>query len=329
MSKLEADVCLLKISLEKRCDGDATASEIEDILKALMDVTMSIDILRKTKIGKSVSDVMKKYSKDTSTGALADTIVSAWKAVAAADKMKEKKDATSSSSSAPSSSSAAAAAEKKEMSGSATEAKLNSNRVPIPIKVKKPTDSFDRTNSSDAQNYDHMDPLRKKIMGIFADRLQDQCMNSEVSNFLAYTMEASVHKIHHSDHDRAAYTAKARSLAFNLKQNEQLRLDIADGTVPADALVLFSQAQLATANKREEFKAAALQAENERRTDYNTVMREQRCKDLGIDPDASGGFRCSKCGSEKTTHYQMQTRSADEPMTVFICCLKCGKRWKE
>ena len=41
-----------------------------------------------------------------------------------------------------------------------------------------------------------------------------------------------------------------------------------------------------------------------------------------------GLFKCSKCKSQKTTYYEMQTRSADEPMTAFIQCLDCGKRWK-
>jgi DNA-directed RNA polymerase subunit M/transcription elongation factor TFIIS len=29
-------------------------------------------------------------------------------------------------------------------------------------------------------------------------------------------------------------------------------------------------------------------------------------------------FRCGKCGKRKATYYQMQTRSADEPMTVSL-----------
>ena len=42
----------------------------------------------------------------------------------------------------------------------------------------------------------------------------------------------------------------------------------------------------------------------------------------------SGFFTCNKCKSNKTTYYQLQTRSADEPMTTYVSCLNCGKRWK-
>jgi transcription elongation factor S-II len=39
-------------------------------------------------------------------------------------------------------------------------------------------------------------------------------------------------------------------------------------------------------------------------------------------------FKCKRCKSRKTSYYEMQTRSADEPMTIFITCLNCGNRWK-
>ena len=39
-------------------------------------------------------------------------------------------------------------------------------------------------------------------------------------------------------------------------------------------------------------------------------------------------FTCRKCKGNKCTYYQMQTRSADEPMTTFCCCILCGNRWK-
>ena len=41
-----------------------------------------------------------------------------------------------------------------------------------------------------------------------------------------------------------------------------------------------------------------------------------------------GMFICSKCKSDKTTYHQMQTRSADEPMTTFVLCTNCGNRWR-
>ena len=38
---------------------------------------------------------------------------------------------------------------------------------------------------------------------------------------------------------------------------------------------------------------------------------------------------CSSCKKKtKCDYYQLQTRSADEPMTTFVTCLECDKRWK-
>ena len=39
-------------------------------------------------------------------------------------------------------------------------------------------------------------------------------------------------------------------------------------------------------------------------------------------------FRCKKCGENKCTSHQIQTRSIDEPMTTFINCKICGNSWK-
>ena len=39
-------------------------------------------------------------------------------------------------------------------------------------------------------------------------------------------------------------------------------------------------------------------------------------------------FTCKKCKSKRCTYYELQTRSADEPATIFVTCLDCGKNWK-
>lgn len=43
---------------------------------------------------------------------------------------------------------------------------------------------------------------------------------------------------------------------------------------------------------------------------------------------STDNFTCGKCKSTACTYYQLQTRSADEPMTTFVTCTNCGQRWK-
>lgn len=38
---------------------------------------------------------------------------------------------------------------------------------------------------------------------------------------------------------------------------------------------------------------------------------------------------CDRCGHQQAFFFQMQTRSADEPMSTFYRCEKCDHQWKE
>jgi len=67
---------------------------------------------------------------------------------------------------------------------------------------------------------------------------------------------------------------------------------------------------------------------------YIMTMKNIKAKDAAKDlagnlpDDYVGQFTCGKCKSRKTVYYQLQTRSADEPMTTYITCVKCNHRWK-
>lgn len=67
--------------------------------------------------------------------------------------------------------------------------------------------------------------------------------------------------------------------------------------------------------------AQALMIAKQRELDIET----QKAKN---DEEYEGIFKCRKCGSKKTTYYQLQTRSADEPMTTYVTCTSCDNRWK-
>ena len=45
-------------------------------------------------------------------------------------------------------------------------------------------------------------------------------------------------------------------------------------------------------------------------------------------PATTDQFKCSKCKKRECVYQELQLRSADEPMTLFITCTNCGNRWK-
>jgi DNA-directed RNA polymerase subunit M/transcription elongation factor TFIIS len=56
---------------------------------------------------------------------------------------------------------------------------------------------------------------------------------------------------------------------------------------------------------------------------------EQEKATYSREKTASIFMNCSSCKRKtKCDYYQLQTRSADEPMTTFVTCLECDKRWK-
>jgi DNA-directed RNA polymerase subunit M/transcription elongation factor TFIIS len=64
--------------------------------------------------------------------------------------------------------------------------------------------------------------------------------------------------------------------------------------------------------------------------DLTEASIKREAKMLEVDKSAATDmFRCSKCNKRECTYYEMQTRSADEPMTQFIRCLNCGKQWRQ
>ena len=58
------------------------------------------------------------------------------------------------------------------------------------------------------------------------------------------------------------------------------------------------------------------------------LQREQKILE-GNKSRATDQFKCRRCNKRECTYYELQTRSADEPMTCFISCLNCGKEWRQ
>jgi transcription elongation factor S-II len=109
------------------------------------------------------------------------------------------------------------------------------------------------------------------------------------------------------------YSDKFKSTYINLKNSPELIAQVIIGAIKPH-LVAFLTHQEMSPDKWD----ALIQLKIKRDINkYETKMEA-----------ATDTFTCRKCYSKKCTYYQMQTRSADEPMTTFVSCIDCGKRWK-
>jgi len=108
------------------------------------------------------------------------------------------------------------------------------------------------------------------------------------------------------------YTNRLRTILLNLS-NEDLLQQIESGQIKCrDAAFMTHQEMNPT--KWDSLIQAKIKKD---KTKYETNMEA-----------ATDTFKCRKCHQKKCTYYQLQTRSADEPMTTFVSCLECGNRWR-
>lgn len=114
------------------------------------------------------------------------------------------------------------------------------------------------------------------------------------------------------------YRTKMRSLYQNLKNksNTQLRTRVVSSEITPEDFVRMSSDELRSAERRQADEA--IQKKN-----MNDAMVAQAERSI------STSLQCGKCGQRKVTYTEAQTRSADEPMTLFCTCLNCGKSWRQ
>ncbi|CAG8452455.1 8533_t:CDS:2 [Dentiscutata erythropus] len=113
------------------------------------------------------------------------------------------------------------------------------------------------------------------------------------------------------------YRDKLRGLISNLrdKKNPGLRKRVVDGELQVQDFCTMSKEDMAS---------------EEKKARDNEIRQENLFKARGAGPTQAETdmFLCGKCRNRKCTYYQMQTRSADEPMTTFVTCTVCNNRWK-
>ncbi|XP_031498869.1 transcription elongation factor TFIIS-like [Nymphaea colorata] len=169
------------------------------------------------------------------------------------------------------------------------------------------------------------DPVRDKLRELLAEAFTKVASEAEDDTIdevnkcdpirVAVTVESVMfEKLGRSN---GAQKFKYRSVMFNLKDanNPDLRRKVLLGEVKPEKLITMTPEEMAS----------------ERRKQENKQIKEKAlfdCQRGGPAKATTDQFKCGRCGQRKTTYYQLQTRSADEPMTTFVTCVNCNNHWK-
>ncbi|WVQ74461.1 transcription elongation factor S-II [Cryptococcus sp. DSM 104548] len=161
------------------------------------------------------------------------------------------------------------------------------------------------------------DDVRDKCVVLIYDALAlDSNAETKILQERARGIERAAHKAMNNSTGND-YRAKMRSLYLNLKDkgNPALRNEIVLGDVTPEKVANMSKDEMASESVR---------MLNQKLATDNLF----KAKAVGETQAETDAFKCGRCQQRKCTYYQMQTRSADEPMTTFVTCTNCGNRWK-
>ena len=109
------------------------------------------------------------------------------------------------------------------------------------------------------------------------------------------------------------YLDHLRSIYINLK-NTKLDVMVNNGEIKAQDIAFMTHQEICPEKWEEAIKAKSI------RDKSNFEQNLEAMTDT---------FTCRKCKSKRCSYYALQTRSSDEPMTLFITCLDCGSRMKK
>ncbi|XP_062260864.1 transcription elongation factor A protein 1 isoform X1 [Platichthys flesus] len=305
--KEEEEIIRIAKKMDKMAQKKNGAGAL-DLLKELRSIPMTLELLQSTRIGMSVNAI-RKQSTDDEVTSLAKSLIKSWKKLLdepgggdkpSDDKRKEPTTPVSPSQGSP---------EAKEESSSCSNSSSKSEVTDLSTNTLIHT--FPRApNTSDS--------IRVKCREMLAAALQTGddhiAIGGDCDELGAQIEECIFQEFKNTD---PKYKSRVRSRISNLKdmKNPNLRRTVLCGSVTPERMAKMTAEDMASDELKEMRKNLTKEA----------VRDHQMATTGGCQTDL---FTCGKCKGKCCTYTQVQTRSADEPMTTFVFCNDCGNRWK-
>uniref|UniRef100_H2ZJG0 Transcription elongation factor n=1 Tax=Ciona savignyi TaxID=51511 RepID=H2ZJG0_CIOSA len=284
-----------------------SADHALDVLKALKKLPISLDTLQKTRIGMSVNNI-RKQTTDGEVAIAAKQLIKGWKKLVSEPNSTPKKSE-----------------EKQEKQDPGNKVSTNiskSNSTKLRNKhqyLNLPSSwcvcyFFPQTPRTRLRLRPTGVPVRDKCREMLVRGLQTDSDDQHCA-FLAAAVEDAIYA--EFKDTGVKYKNRIRSRFSNLKdtRNSLLRQNVLNGILKPEQIAKMTAEEMAS----DEMKKRREEYEEQNIKDHQMSVNEGTKTDM---------FVCGRCKGRACTYNQLQTRSADEPMTTFVFCTECGNRWK-
>ncbi|CAM6106829.1 unnamed protein product [Calypogeia fissa] len=316
-------------------EGDRTEeTRCVDALKAMRNVPVTTTILMDTQVGKQLRKLTKH--KNSRICVIAQELIDAWKKVVSTEAAAKSESAGSAAKKVPAKESPKSPGlSSPSLKSPSKVAKVVKTERTVELKKTAVTVTTMHSQSKGTQGNGALkpvsvpkcgDPTRDRIREQLADAFSKVLTDAEdedLSKAKATNIGQVVVSVESAMFSKlglstgAANKGKYRSIMFNMKDanNPDLRRRVLIGEITPEELLTMSVEDMASDKRK---------LENQQIKDKALFECERGFKQAA----STDQFKCSKCKQRKCTYFQMQTRSADEPMTTFVTCVNCNNHWK-
>lgn len=313
----EEEIFKIDRKLQKMIDkSEVDESIARDLLIRLQESRITLALLQKTRIGITVNNLRRvSASEDLST--VAKGLLKNWKKLVPEssslaplnrDSRPETATATTSTNAIPTNSNSHPQSNESHITPGVTSKITKSTE-------RKPTQAATPSRSSSASHMLDEVRLKSRDLLVSAISISELPDGSDDPVDLATRVEDAIFK--EMKDTGVKYRNRIRSRISNLKdpKNPILRENFLRGLITPERLAVLTAAEMASEALKQERSKLNDMAIN----DYQLAIDEGKGTDL---------IQCRRCQQRNCAYTEVQTRSADEPMTLFVLCKNCGKRWK-
>lgn len=328
------EVLKIKKELEKTVPKNDTKRALE-LLKSLQSIPITLDVLQKTHIGFLVNKIRKSFD-NPEVSSMSKGMVKKWKKL-----LPENQNPPSSGGNANNTTTSTHQISTNQPSSTHTTSESSSpanqqqtdhehQQQPPQAKPTSPVTSASST-SEFAKPFDPAlmstpvpvttSEVRLKCRQLLTDALKKplpiyfQGESFHEEHILAARIEECIYQEFKSTDMK--YKNRVRSRVANLSdpKNPVLKRDVLIGEVSVDQIAKMTAEEMASGELRRLREKYTKDAIDEKQTTFS-------------EGTTTSEIKCPACKKYNVCYNQMQTRSADEPMTTFCFCNECGKRWK-